>query len=236
MGISLKNLSGICSEFLPEFSSETTNNFEIYSEQLINYNKITNLTAITEPEEILEKHFLDCLLTFKFVDFPKNASVIDVGTGAGFPGIVLKLARVDLNITLLDSLNKRLLFLKELCQKTNVNCNIVHSRAEDGAKTNMRETFDFAVSRAVARLPVLLEYCLPYVKVGGSFVALKGPNAEEELVASKNALKILGGSVDSVFKYNLPNGDFRTIVVIKKISQTPTKYPRTQVKISKKPL
>lgn len=235
MGISVENLKRETESFCT-LEQKSLNNLKIYSEELAVWNEKMNLTAITEQDEIFEKHFLDCLLMFKFVDVPDNATLIDVGTGAGFPGYVLKLAKPSLEVTLLDSLNKRLVFLGELFKKTEVFCNTVHSRAEDGAKTEMRENFDFAVSRAVAKLPALCEYCLPFVKLGGKFVALKGPGAKEELELSKNAITTLGGEVDGVFEYSLPCGDKRTIIVIKKISQTPTKYPRSGVKITKKPL
>ncbi len=234
MGIILESLNSYVSEFLP--TNNLINRLKIYSNELIVWNERINLTAITEPSEIAEKHFLDCLLTFKFANIEENASVIDVGTGAGFPGMVLKVARPDLNVTLLDSLNKRLVFLNELSEKLNAHCNIIHSRAEDGAKTELRESFDYAVSRAVARLPVLSEYCLPYVKLGGKFIALKGPGAEEEIESSSNALKVLGGEIEENIEYNLPSGDRRTLIIIKKTSQTPTKYPRIGIKISKKPL
>lgn len=230
----LKNLT---SGYL-NLDDKSLERFKTYSEMLIEWNNKINLTAITEPDEVMIKHFLDCLITFKNVDIPQNASVIDVGTGAGFPGMVLKIARPDIKLTLLDGLNKRLVFLKELCDTLGFcDVQIIHTRAEDGAKkTELREKYDFATARAVAKLNVLSEYCLPYVKVGGAFLALKGPTAPEELDNAENAFKVLGGKLDEVFREVLPSGDVRVIVKVKKISQTPTNYPRISAKISKKPL
>lgn len=205
-----------------------------YAELLVEYNKVMNLTGITDPEGISEKHFLDSLLIFKYADIPENSSVIDVGTGAGFPGVPMKLYRNDLKVTLLDSLNKRVNFLKEVSENT-LPMECVHARAEEGGrKAEYREKFDFAVARAVAALPVLAEYCMPYVKTGGKFIAMKGPN--EDISLGKNAVKILGGEISQVIDYELPSGDKRVIVIINKISDTPTKYPRNSGQISKKNL
>ena len=176
---------------------EAKNKLDIYYRLLIRYNQVMNLTALTKPRDVALKHFCDSLTVLRHVDIPQNASVIDVGTGAGFPGLVLKIARPDIQLCLLDSLKKRLDFLEEVCDKTQIkDIRFVHSRAEDGARqADLRERFDFAVSRAVASLNVLCEYCLPYVKVGGIFVAMKGKEYEEELSASKNALQILNSTV-----------------------------------------
>ena len=211
---------------------------KIYFEMLVEWNEKINLTAITDTEGVAIKHFADSLAMFNFVDVPQNASVIDVGTGAGFPGVVLKIARPDIKLTLLDSLNKRLVFLQEVLNATNLDAELVHSRAEDGGNDeDLREQFDFSVSRAVARLNVLSEYCLPYVKVGGSFVALKGPDAEEEINEAKNAIYLLGGKINKVSEYSLPmDGGERTIAVIKKKNETAKKYPRNSGKIKAKPL
>ena len=224
-------------EFL-QLNGDSLSRFKTYAEMLVEWNKKMNLTAITEPDEIIIKHFLDCLITFKNVDIPKNASIIDVGTGAGFPGMVLKIARPDIKLTLLDGLNKRLVFLSELCSALGFNdVEIIHKRAEDGGNApELREKYDFATARAVAKLNVLSEYCLPFVKVGGMFLALKGPTAAEELENAENAFKTLGGELNDVQREVLPNGDVRVIVKVKKISQTPTSYPRNSAKISKKPL
>ncbi len=205
-----------------------------YAELLTEYNKVMNLTGITDPEGISEKHFLDSLLVFKYADIPENASVIDVGTGAGFPGVPMKLYRPDLNVTLLDSLNKRINFLEAVSRET-LPMNSIHARAEEGGrKKELREMFDIAAARAVAAFPVLAEYCLPYVKVGGCFIAMKGPN--EDISQGENAVKILGGEISDIVHYCLPSGDKRVIVTVKKIAPTPTKYPRNGGQISKKSL
>ncbi len=208
-----------------------------YAELLVEWNEKMNLTAITDPREIGIKHFLDCLLIFKNSEIKSGAKVIDVGTGAGFPGVVMKIARPDLKLTLLDGLNKRLVFLKAVCDELGLDAEIIHARAEEGArKKELRESFDISTARAVARLNVLSEYCIPYVKKGGSFIALKGPAADEEINESKAAIKTLGGGNIKVFRENLENEGERVICEIKKISQTPTQFPRVTQKIQKKPL
>ncbi len=217
-------------------TDEMLEKFQIYSETLREWNEKINLTAITDQEGIVIKHFLDSLLLLTVYDLEEGASVIDIGTGAGFPGVVLKIARPDIKLTLLDSLNKRINFLNELTAKLGLEVTAIHSRAEDGAKPPLRESFSLATARAVASLPTLSEYCLPYVKQGGSFVAMKGPTAGEEIELSQNALKILGGDIPRLIEKKLPNGDTRCFAVVKKKSQTPTKYPRNSAKISKFPL
>lgn len=208
-----------------------------YGNLLLEWNEKINLTAITEPDEVLIKHFYDCLLFFKNIEVPQGASVIDVGTGAGFPGIVLAIARPDIKLCLLDSLNKRINFLREVCDKLSLSAVAVHSRAEEGArKPEHREQYDIACARAVAALPTLAEYCMPYVKEGGRFVAMKGPSAEEEIKAAYTAIKTLGGEKAVLLKETLPDESARSFVIVKKISQTPTKYPRTSAKIAKQPL
>lgn len=205
-----------------------------YANMLVENNKVMNLTGITDPMGISEKHFLDSLLIFKYCDIPQNAKIIDVGTGAGFPGIPMKIYRPDLQITLLDSLMKRVKFLEEVSKNT-LKMECIHSRAEDGGRSEIfREKYDAAAARAVAALPVLAEYCMPYVRVGGIFIAMKGPN--ENIDEGKNAVETLGGKISDIFEYSLPCGDKRVIIVIKKISATPTKYPRTGSQISKKHL
>ena len=232
----MEKLRTLCAPFLT-LDDAALKNLEIYGNLLIEWNEKMNLTAIVEPDEVLIKHFYDCLLFFKDVDIPEGAGVIDVGTGAGFPGMVLKIARPDINLCLLDSLNKRLVFLAEVLEKTALSAEVVHARAEDGAKKpELREGFDIACARAVAAMPVLSEYCLPYVKQGGLFVAMKGPAADEELAAAKKAISVLGGGEAQIFCETLPDGGERRIVKIKKISQTPTKYPRNSGKIAKQPL
>lgn len=211
--------------------------FECYAETLVEWNEKINLTAIVQPEEIAIKHFLDSLLLLDAYELPPNASLIDVGTGAGFPSVPCKLARADIRLTLLDSLNKRVLFLNALCEALGITAQTVHARAEDGGRNpKLREQFDVATARAVANMRELTEYCMPFVKVGGVFVALKGYEIDEELEQAKPAIKLLGGKVIGVEKYILPDESKRAIVMIKKISQTPTKYPRQPAKIAKMPL
>ena len=211
--------------------------FDTYSNFLIEYNEKVNLTRITDPAEITEKHFVDSIAPLSMARLPGGASVIDVGTGAGFPGVPMKIARPDLRLTLLDSLQKRLEFLRQLSERLGLENALVHARAEQGGvDPALREHFDAAVSRAVARLPALCEYCLPYVRVGGVFFALKGPGAAEELDDAKNAIALLGGGDPAVTEYALPGGDARTLIVIPKERPTPKKYPRQRVKLTEKPL
>ncbi len=233
----LEKLAALCQEQNIVLDEHALERFNVYANMLVEWNEKMNLTAIVEPEAVVIKHFYDCLLFFKANQIKPNAKIIDVGTGAGFPGLVLLIARPDIRLTLLDSLNKRLVFLSEVLKEIGLEAEIVHSRAEDGGKNSLyREKFDIACARAVARLNVLSEYCLPYVKPGGSFVALKGPAAEDEITAAKKAATILGGGTPEVFATALPDGEQRNIVTVKKISQTPTKYPRISAKIAKQPL
>lgn len=208
---------------------------EIYSEFLLEYNEKVNLTAIVEPDEIWKKHFLDSIYPIRLADISESSSIIDVGTGAGFPSVPMAIYRDDLNITMLDSLQKRIVFLEQLAIKTGIKSwQCVHGRAEDiGKNPEYREKYDVAVARAVATLPVLCEYCLPFVKVGGCFIALKGPN--ECANDAVNAIAELGGKVEKEIAYNLC-GDDRKIVIISKVSQTPTKYPRRSKRIQQMPL
>lgn len=216
-------------------SAEQYESFKKYAELLVEWNKKMNLTAITDPCGITVKHFLDSVLPLKFLDIPEAASLIDVGTGAGFPGLPLKIMRSDIALTLLDSLNKRVNFLSEVCKTIDLDASCVHARAEDlGRNENYREQYDIAAARAVAPMPVLTEYCLPYVKAGGTFAALKGRN--ENYKDSENAVKILGGEISDVTEYALPDGDKRTLICVRKIKKTPPKYPRNSGQISKKPL
>ncbi len=211
--------------------------FDEYARLLIEWNNNINLTSITTPDEIVTKHFVDSLSILKYVDIPDSASIIDVGTGAGFPGMPLLIARPDINITFLDSLKKRLGFIDEVLNVNSLSASLVHGRAEDmGNTADYREQFDFATARAVAPLNVLCEYCMPFVKVGGRFVSMKGASARDELDCAENAIATLGGELESFFDFNLANGDKRSIIIIKKVSQTPTNYPRRSKKIDTKPL
>ena len=211
--------------------------FYNYMNLLIEWNKKINLTAITEPDEIILKHFVDSLTISKYIS--DGTKVVDVGTGAGFPGIPLKIVRQDVDITLLDSLQKRTNFLDEVINELNLEkITTVHSRVEDyGKNKEYREKFDIATSRAVANLSTLSEYLLPLVKVGGKVISMKGSLIQEELENSKNAIKILGGQIEKVDEFDLPNSDIsRNIVLIDKIKNTPNRYPRKAGEPSKKPL
>lgn len=211
--------------------------FEILAHLLTERNKQINLTAITEPDEIVIKHFADSLSLFMLVSRTKSLTVIDVGTGAGFPGIPMLVVNPELKLTFLDSTKKKLLFVEEAVNALGLKASFVHSRAEDaGRETGMRERFDCAVSRAVAALPVLAEYCLPFVKVGGRFIAMKGAVSEGDSELSSNAAEILGGNGGRLHSFELLDKSQRTLIEIKKTSQTPTKYPRTSIQISKTPL
>lgn len=202
-------------------------------EFLVEYNKNVNLTAITDFEEVVVKHFIDSVLPFSMIDIKENSSFIDVGTGAGFPSIPLMIVRPDLKGTLLEALNKRCVFLEKACELTEVDAKVIHGRAEDYAKEK-REAFDFATARAVAAMPVLCEYCIPYAKTGGRFIALKSVNEDETLC--EKAVKVLGGKIAEIKDYTITNGDNRRLFIIDKVSQTPTKYPRNPSMIKKKPL
>lgn len=217
-----------------DLPSEVYGKLEIYADFLVKYNENVNLTAIIDGREIFVKHFLDSILLLKYVDIPSNSSIIDVGTGAGFPSVPMKIYRPDLKITLLDSLNKRINFLQQLCEMTQIDAEFIHGRAEDyGKESQYREKFDFSCARAVANLSVLSEYCIPFVKIGGYFISMKGPN--EIIDESNKAVELLGGKIKSDIQYSLEN-DTRRIIAIEKISQTPTKYPRNSSQIKKKPL
>lgn len=212
------------------------NQFIKYYELLTETNKVMNLTALTEPNDVAVKHFIDSLLAYDPAML--NATVADVGTGAGFPGVPLKIFDPTIKLTLLDSLAKRLKFLDTLTAELNLqNVTTVHARAEDAGKDkNLREQFDFVTARAVARLNVLAEFCLPLVKVGGKFIAMKG-DAEDEIAEAENAIKLLGGKIAEIKNIKLPNlDDKRTLVIIKKEKSTPPKYPRKAGTAAKEPL
>ncbi len=224
-------------KFEISLGDEAFSRLDTFAEMLIETNKSFNLTAIKEPDDVTVKHFADCLSIFKYVKIPEGAKIIDVGTGAGFPGLVLKLARPDIQMTFLDSTKKRLGFIESVLNECGVKGEIVHMRAEEAAQlSKYREKFDFSTARAVAALPVLSEYCLPFVKVGGSFVSMKSADSNEELNESKKAISILGGKIEEDILFDLVDNMPRRIVRVRKNSQTPTKYPRPSAQISKKPL
>lgn len=209
--------------------------FDTYAELLVEWNGKMNLTAITEPEEIEVKHFLDCLMLPKYFNLDYIQTVIDVGAGAGFPSVPLLIYKPGLCLTMMDAINKRLTFLDTAVHALGLEAQLIHERAEvAGQDENYRERFDLATARAVAPMNVLAEYCLPFVKIGGYFVALKGSNDDTE--EAKNAIAILGGEIVDNVSYKLNGTEPRSIVVIKKISQTPTQFPRKSKKISTKPL
>ena len=213
--------------------------FDQYYDILVEWNKVMNLTGITEYEEVNEKHFLDSLSIVKSCDMTKVSSLIDVGTGAGFPGIPLKIVFPEIKVVLLDSLNKRIRFLNEVIAKLGLNgIETIHGRAEDFAKkADYREKFDLCVSRAVANLATLSEYCLPYVKVGGYFVPYKSEEVDEEVEQARNAAKILGGRIEEVYKFKLQGTEIgRSFIKIKKIKSTAKKYPRKAGLPAKEPL
>lgn len=219
------------------FNDKQLNQFYSYMNLLIEWNSKINLTAITNPEEIILKHFIDSLTINKYID--ENKCIVDVGTGAGFPGIPLKIYRPDIKVTLVDSLNKRINFLDNVISDLELDgIYTVHSRVEDFGKDNKyREKFDYVTARAVANLAVLSEYLIPISKVGGKCICMKGSNIEEELEGAIRAIDILGGKVCEVDNFNLPDSDFsRNIVVIDKIRVTPVKYPRKAGMPVKEPL
>lgn len=219
-------------------SNAQIDKFSQYARLLAEWNEKINLTAITDPEGIVIKHFLDSLSIAELIP-DETKTLIDVGTGAGFPGIPLKVIRDNLKVTLLDSLDKRVKFLNEICSNLMLKDIVsVHGRAEDfGVDKKYRERFDFVTARAVANLPVLLEYCLPFVSIGGMFIAMKGPDAKEELKESQKALDILGGEIEDVKIFTLPNSDIeRYLILIKKCRHTPTNYPRKSGKPTKQPI
>lgn len=229
-----------CSQLGIELSEKQIVQFMQYKAILLEWNKKINLTAITEEKEIIIKHFVDSISIVKAMNQEKSFSVIDVGSGAGFPGIPLKIISKEIcSFTLLDSLNKRIRFLNEtvnLLRLENVNC--IHGRAEDiGQNQSYREKFDYCVSRAVANLTVLSEYCLPFVKIGGYFIASKGPEIKQEMEASQEVISLLGGKIEKTIKVNIPNSDImHNLIVISKVKNTPLKYPRKAGKVNKNPI
>ena len=222
-----------------QLSKEQYEQFIIYMKLLQEWNEKINLTAIVEDEEIIKKHFIDSMKAFKRDEFKKANTLIDVGTGAGFPGLPISVMNGQLSVTLLDSLNKRINFLNTVISELGLtNVTTIHSRAEDGARNkDLREKFDIATSRAVANMSVLSEFCLPYVKVGGNFIALKGPAVDQEIKESMNAIKLLGGEFINVCEVSIEGTELRhNLVVVKKIKECSKTYPRKAGLITKNPL
>ena len=231
----MKNIKNTFKNYGIEITDEMNRRFEKYYHTLVETNKVLNLTAIVEEEDVLYKHFLDSVLPIHF--FKKNATVVDVGSGAGFPGIPIKIVRTDLKMVLVDSLNKRINFLNNTIELLGLNeISAIHSRAEEFAKQH-REKFDYVTARAVAPLNTLAEYLLPLVKVGGYAVIYKSTKLEEEIKEAQNALKVLGGKVEIVKNFTVKEMDLeRNVLIVKKIKQTPSKYPRDKNKPKLSPL
>lgn len=213
--------------------SDQAHKYYALYEFMVEYNKNVNLTSITGFSDVVIKHFIDSVLPFARLNITNGASFIDVGTGAGYPALPLLIYRPDLKGTLCDSLGKRCVYLEKVCEKIGISAEVIHARGEELGRKR-RECFDIATARAVSAMPVLSEYCIPFVKVGGMFVALKSVN--EDISAAEYAIQILGGKLESVTDYKLPNSDDRRVVVIRKISATSDKYPRNSANIAKKPL
>ena len=233
----MHQLTTLAAPYGIELTSQSIKQFETYSRLLLEWNKRVNLTAITQPPQVLEKHFLDSIMPLALHEIPHGAAVIDVGTGAGFPGVPLKIMRPDLRLTLLDSLGKRIRFLSELSRELGQENEIIYARAEDAAHNPvLRESFNVATSRAVAALPILCELCLPFVRPGGVFIALKGPQAGAEIFDAGSAAETLGGSAIAKISYTLPESGGRTLCISEKLSHTPPKYPRKPKQMTRTPL
>lgn len=221
------------------FERDKYDKFIIYKDMIKEWNEKVNLTAITEDEEIIKKHFIDSIKSYRFEPLNNCRNLIDIGTGAGFPGIPLKIMRPDLEVVLLDSLNKRVNFLNEVIKRLGLTgIKAIHGRAEDYAReNNYRENFDVAISRAVANMSVLSELCIPFVKNGGYFVAMKGPSVDEEINEGKKAVEVLGGSIENIMEVDIEDTDLKhNLVIVKKVKDTPKAYPRKAGTASKKPI
>lgn len=232
-------LSLACSDVGISFDNEKYDKFIEYMNMIKLWNEKVNLTAITEDDVIIKKHFIDCIKIYKYEKLKSKCSIIDVGTGAGFPGIPMNIINNENKIVLLDSLNKRVNFLNEVIKELDLkNITAIHGRAEDfGQNVNYRECFDFAISRAVANLTCLSEYCLPFLKLNGNFIAMKGPAVTEEIDDSKNAIAVLGGSLEKIIEVNIEDSDMKhNLVIIKKIKRTSKQYPRKAGMATKKPI
>ena len=218
-----------------EVTAQQAEQFQTYMELLLEWNEKMNLTAITEPKAVAVKHFLDSILLLPYLE--KGNTLIDVGTGAGLPGVPLKIMRPQIQLTLLDSLNKRLVFLKDVMDHLGLEGEILHARAEEGGRQKaLRIQFANATARAVAPLNLLCEYCLPFLQMGGVFLAMKGPDPEEEIEAAKHAIADLGCELAGVEKFALPGGDARSVIRIRRVKSLDMTYPRHGSKIAKNPL
>ena len=220
-----------------DLDEKALDRFDIYARLLVDWNEKINLTAITEPDEIVIKHFVDSLSIFSAIDVPAGAKIIDVGTGAGFPGVAMLIARPDLDITLMDSTNKKLNVIRDILENIGLEANVVHKRAEEaGQSRDFREAYDFATARAVSNLRDLSEFCLPFVKVGGTFISMKSAKADEEIDEASKAISVLGGKIKEKKTFKLEDAGERTIILIEKSSTTPAKYPRPSAKMAKNPI
>lgn len=218
-------------------TEEGLDRFDRYAELLISWNQKFNLTAITDPDEIVIKHFVDSLMLFKYVSMPNGASLLDVGTGAGLPGLALLIAKPTLRVTLLDATQKKLTFLKEVSDELGLHPKLMHGRAEElGKDSAYREHFQFVTARAVSKMQTLSELCMPLVQIHGNFIAMKGPDVEEETKAAKNGIHILGGAPANIVTYPLEQEGERSLVIIEKTHATPKQYPRLMGKIKTAPL
>ena len=232
-------LYDIAKEMGINLTDKMCSDFEAYKEMLKEWNKKINITAITDDYEIDLKHFVDSLTPILTGLIKDKTSIIDIGTGGGFPGLPLKIHNRNLKVTLLDSLNKRIVFLDEIIKTLGLkDVETVHARAEElSRKENYREKYDISISRAVASMDTLCEYCIPYIKKGGYFISMKGPTPDEEIHSSINAIKELGGALEKTIRLTLPNTDMeRTLILVKKIKPTPSKYPRGGGKPKKMPI
>ena len=238
MSYDLTILENGCAELGIELAQQQKDQYIQYYEYLIEKNKVMNLTGITEFQEVLTKHFLDSLSCVKAVDMTKVKTIIDIGTGAGFPGIPLKIAFPRLEMTLVDSLDKRVSFLNNVIKELSLdNCKAIHIRAEEYGHSKARESFDLCVTRAVSNLSVISEYCLPLVKPGGYFIPYKGSSVKEEISEYEIAVEELGGAIDDVAIYELPDSDIaRSLILIYKDRDTPKKYPRRNGIPTKRPI
>ena len=235
--IQKEQLAALAASFGVILDITALDRFDLYARMLCDWNEKVNLTAITAPDEIVVKHFADSLSLLQGAEIPQNAALIDVGTGAGFPGLALKIARPDLQVTLLDSTKKKLMVLEDISGALGLSVELLHLRAEEaGQQAAYREQFDVATARAVANLRELAEYCLPFVRVGGRFLAMKSAKTDTELAEAKAAIRLLGGKTRTVHTVALNEAGERTVVEIEKVSPTPAPYPRPSAKIARSPL